>query len=223
VAQRALIQCAVVCRGNIDQFPDEPVVVETNDRIRNWLERLGLIPIMEPLEATTLNAPLGTLDRPATIAATWSAEGLAMLAWALNRFNLPWLDEKVDPFELTDSLSFLHDEAGSLLEGGELRPFDELQACRELLYAVHCRVRQAQRRRERTDFTSWIDPTWLELLCIDRDELIIDRELAVDRKAVVEIDDDRTNVVEWTVRQRHRACIWLVGEYEVYTETPADT
>src|SRR6185312_8974906 len=63
VARRALIQSAVVCRGNIESEPDRPDVVETHSRIQDWLQELDLIPAMEPLEKKLIDAPLGTLGR----------------------------------------------------------------------------------------------------------------------------------------------------------------
>ena len=213
VAQRALIQCAVVCRAAIDQTPDEPGALETYGRVRDWIDALGLAPSMEPLEAELFDAPLGTLDRARTITASWAAEGLAVLAWSLKRLDLPRHDEKVDPFDLTDSLGFLHHNAKALLDGVELRDPEELRACRELLYSIHCRIRQAQRRQGGKDFSNSIEPSWLDLLRIDRSHFLIDDDLAADEKALADVDQIRATEIEWIIRPRHQASIWLVGEY----------
>lgn len=120
VAQRALIQSAVVCRGSIDLDANDPGVGETHDRLRAWLGHLDLTAAMEPAEAEILGAPLGAFNRQQVIRATWAAEGLAVLAWALRRFDLSEHDTRVDPFTLTASLDFLEEDAKSLVNEGEL-------------------------------------------------------------------------------------------------------
>jgi hypothetical protein len=223
VAQRALIQSAVVCRGNIDHDPGHPVVQELHGRIQDWLGRLDLLLAMEPHEARILNAPLGSLDRAQIIRATWAAEGLSILAWALGRYDLPGHDEKVDPFTLTDALNFLDEGASSLLDGPVLRPREQLAACRELFYAIHCRYAKFRREKGGMDFTGWVEPEWLELLGVKGPDLMIGGDLSVGHKAILDADERRVREGENIICERHQASIWLVGEYPVYTETPADT
>ncbi len=223
VAQRALIQSAVVCRGSIDSNPDLPVVVETHNRLRGWLEHLDLRSAMEPIEAEILSAPLGTLQRQQVNRATWAVEGLAILAWALRRFDLPGHDAKVDPFAVTNSLYFLNEEANAVRNEAELRALDELRACRELLYAIDCRFSRFRRGEGCMDIMTWIEQEWLELLGVDRSTLVVDGDLAICGKAVDEAEEDAVRDAGWITMQRHRASNWLVGEYPLYTETPADT
>jgi hypothetical protein len=222
VARRALVQSAVVCRGSLELDASDPDVGETFDRLRAWLEQMALAAEMEPIEAQILSAPLGSLNRRQAINASWAAEGLAVLAWALRRSDLPRHDVQVDPFDLTASLGFLEEDARALVDRAELRSIDELRACREVLYAIHSRYAQRRRTRRRIDFTRWIEPEWLALLYIDRSTFLACGDLAVDGEAIEDADDSLVRVGEWIAQRRHQASIWLVGESPIYTETPAD-
>jgi hypothetical protein len=222
VARRALIQSAVVCRGSIELDAIDPDVGETHERLCAWLEHLDLFPAMEPMEKKILTAPLGALNRQQVIRATWAAEGLAILAWALRRFDLAEHDAKVDPFALTASLGLLDEDAISLVNEAELRAPDELQACREMLYAIHCRFGQHRRGEPRMDFMTWIEPGWLVLLGMDQSAFLVEGDLGIDGKSIDNADETLVKDGEWITQRRHQASIWLLGEYQLYTETPAD-
>ncbi len=222
VAQRALIQSAVVCRGSIDSGAGDPNVEETNDRILAWLDDISLTPEMEPIEAEMLSAPLGALSRQQVIRATWAAEGLAILAWSLRRFDLPQHFIKVDPFALTEALYFLDEDADSLVDNAELRTSDELQACREVFYAIDCRYGQFRRGKRRMSLMEWIEPEWLVLLGIEQSTFLVNGDLGFGGKSMQDADADLVSSGGWITQRRHEASIWLIGEYPLYTETPAD-
>jgi hypothetical protein len=222
VAQRALIQCAVVCRGSLELGASDPDVRETFERLRAWLEDIGIAVDMEPIEARLLNAPLGSLSRQQVIDATWAAEGLTILAWALRRFDLPRHDAKADPFALATSLRFLEEDARIVVDAANLRSIEELRACREVFYAIHCRYGQSRRAKRRIDFTEWLDSEWLPLLGIDQATLLSRGDLAVGDGPIDDAEEDLVRAGEWIARRRHQASIWLVGEYPIYTQTPAD-
>lgn len=222
-ARRALVMSALVCRGSIEGGAGHSEAESLYSNVLSWLARLKLEADLEPFECEVLNRPLGTLDSTQVIRATWAVEGLAVLAWALNHLDFPEYDDKVDPYTVTESLCFLSEGAAELVQSARLRTTAELEAYRELMYAIHCRLRDFDRDKQRKPFATWIDKTWMKILGIDVDHLIVDGDLAVDGKAIGDVHEDRLRSFEWVIGERHRASIWLLGEYPVYSETPVDT
>lgn len=223
VARRALILSAIVCRSNSDHDPTNPDAIDLWGRLKTWIESLDVAAEIKPAEKELIYAPLGSLDDRKRIQATWQAEGFGILAWALGRFPLPKYDQKVDPYELTDSLAFLSEEAADIIKSAELRPRAELNACRELLYAVHCRLRQFFRDKQARSIAAWIEPPWLETLEIES-PLGTTGDLRVGDVEIADAHEDAVRQHEWAVCERHRAAIWLVGEAgPLYSEVPVDT
>jgi hypothetical protein len=213
----------LTCRGFIEKGANDPEAVALQKRLIGWLQRIGLYDLMEPLEDKIINAPLGTLPRETADRTTWTAEGLAVLAWALGHGDLPKHDAQVDLYALTDSLAFLNDSAGDLIAGATLLGQHELRAYRELLYAVHCRLRDFLRNHQKEDFTTWIEQEWLDLLKLSRAQLIAGGDLAIDGKPISGAEGNRVRTTEWAVCEQHRGIIWLIGEYTIYSKTPVDT
>jgi hypothetical protein len=223
VARRALVLSAVVCRSNSDHDPTNPDAIDLWSRLKAWIESLDVAAEIEPAETEMIHAPLGSLDNNKRIRATWHAEGLAILAWALGRSSFPRCGQKVDPYELTDSLMFLDGEAGAVIQTAQLRPRVELDACRQLLYAIHCRLREFQRRKEARSIAHWIEPTWLDALVVDS-PLGRTSDLRVGDVEIADAEEEKVNQYEWAVYERHRAAIWLIGEEgPLYSQVPVDT
>jgi hypothetical protein len=223
VARRSLILAAVVCRGSIDSGAGDAEAESLHKRIPEWLSELGIWDEVEPSEEKVLRAPLGGLAANDVIRVTWYAEGLAVLAWALNRLEFPRHDEKVDPYAVSDSLWFLSEDAAEVISTAKLRGPTEFEACRELLYAIHCRLRGVIRNKRQENFTSWLKRAWIDTLRLDAAHLIVHNDLAIDDKAIYEVEDTRLQECEWVTCERHRAIIWLLGGYPIYSQTPVDT
>jgi hypothetical protein len=223
VARRALVLSAIVCRSNSDHDPANPDAIDLWNRLKAWIDSQDVASEIEPSERDMIYAPLGTLDNTKRIRATWRAEGLAILAWALGRCPFPPYGQKVDPYEVTDSLMFLNEEAGIVIQEAQLRPRAELDACRELLYAIHCRLREFQRRKKARSIAHWIEPTWLEVLGVES-PLAPRGDLRVGDVPIADAAEGKVNEYEWAVHERHRAAIWLVGEEgPSYSEFTVDT
>lgn len=223
VARRALVLAAVVCRGSIDRDAGQPEAESVRNRVLDWLTRLGLWDEVEPWEENVLRADIGKLEAKEVIQSTWYAEGLAVLAWALNRLDLPRHDEKVDPYAVTDSLWFLSEGAADVIRTARLRSELELKACRELLYAIHCRLRDFARHKSRKDFTSWVEQAWMAALKVGAAQLIVQGDLALNGKPIAGVKESCLQEGEWLTRERHRAIIWLYEGYPIYSQTPVDT
>jgi hypothetical protein len=219
VARRALVLAALACRGSLDAVG--PGAADVYARLRAWVDKLALVDELGPDEKSLLEAPLGSLEPLQAARATWHAEGLAVVAWALGRFDLPPHDEKVDPFEVTDAVGLLSDDAW-LLDEPSLRPAHERSALRELLYALHCRLTDFRRHRVPRDVRGWFEPSWLEAVAAG-DLLTDDGDVTLGGRPLTEASEARLEECLWITAERHRASIWLVDGSRSYASTTPDT
>lgn len=224
VARRALILAALSCRGFIETGAGNSEAEELLLRIRNWLQSTGLCEHLEPEETQVIDANLGELEAPQAHRIQWAVEGLSVLAWAVGDSGFPSHDQQVDPYAITDSVGLLSAEAPEFIASAQLRTANELKCCRELMYAVHCRLRDFLRGSNRRDFSSWVDQRWPEVLRLDPARLFVGNELAVGGRALPDVPRNLVQQCEWAVCERHRASIWLIGEeHPTYWNWGVDT
>lgn len=223
ILNRAFAMSALVCRGLTDGGVGNPDAESLHKNILDWSMQLQLGDHLSPNEWAIVQASLGSLTETQIIEASWAVEGLAILAWSLNLLDMPKHDEKVDPYQVTDALGFLSEDLKDIRSSAILRTDEELKACRELLYAIHSRLRDFLRNKNAVRFTTWIDLAWLEVLGIDLDSLVVSNDLAISGKPITSTEMDHLETCEWIIRERHKAIIWVIGEYPVYAETPVDT
>jgi hypothetical protein len=218
-----MVLSAVICRAHSDYGAGNPDAEELLERTSAWVDQLDLRGEMEPSEHKLIDAKIGTLRDRERINATWQTEGLAILAWGLKLFPFPSLDKLVDLYELTDAFYFLNDEAMDVIRSAALRSEHELEACRELFYAVHCRLRQFARNRHTHDMRHWIEPNWIETLKLDN-IFAVDGDLLVGSVPLIDSQEEVWQRMEFATRERHRAAIWLIGEqWPTYCDFPVDT
>ncbi|OYV75198.1 MAG: hypothetical protein B7Z74_01355 [Deltaproteobacteria bacterium 21-66-5] len=213
----------MVCRGSIESGAGQNQAESLHDRIRAWVTRCGLDTEFEPRESEMLRAPLGTLEANQVNVATWEVEGLAILVWALGLSGLPPHDERVDPFEVTDRVWFLHDEAAEMMLDVELRAATELRAYRELVYAIHCRLDDFSRTQTKKDFRAWTESGWFETLGLAPESLIVDNDLAIGGTDISRVEPALIETCTWLTLPRHRASIWLLGDGAPYSKTYVST
>jgi len=222
-ARRSLVLSAIVCFGSINDFSGDPGADAVHERVIDWLTRLSLWDEVEPAEERILRAPFGALTAEEANRAVWRSEGLAVLAWALNWYDLPAHDQQIVPPAAAEAAHFLDDDAGEAIDAAKLRPLAELEAYRELMYAIHSRLRDFIRNSGRKDFTEWIAPEWLDHLKLDSARLIAGGDLAIDNTAISQTDEESVSLCETIASERHRAIIWLYDGRENYSLTQADT
>lgn len=129
IAKRAMILSALVCRGFIDM--DSPSEVEElRARLLPWIDSMGAREEVEKHELVALTAPLGTLDTQTRLNLVWVVEGLAVIAWAMGRYELHDESEVADPQAITQKLLFLSDKAKTLFED-DIKDMERLQALYE--------------------------------------------------------------------------------------------
>lgn len=223
VARRALALAALTARAMLEQDdPSEPWVAEFHRDTLAWVEAVGVGDELEPDEWEVIQRPPGRLDERAQTDATWRLEGLAVLAWALGRFELPPYDELVAPQALIRSLGFPDPEAArTLLARPSLRPPAELEVLRKQLLGLHWRLRDFRLRPQAMDFAAFARDCWFGPMDIGPFRLV-GGDLALEDRAISDVPEDVLGVVSSAAMERHKAVNWLsVGG--VYSRTDTST
>ena len=221
--RRALVLAALSCRGSIEAGAGQPEAESLRTRILDWIAFLNIDEELGSNEKRILQTHLGMLQQKDVIESTWVVEGLAILGWALNLIDLPKHDEKINPIVVTDSLCFLSEEAPDLFASARLRKKTELKAYREVAYAIHCRLKDYAKNKDRKEIVTRVEMAWIDLLRIDPDHFIVCGDLGIYDKEISDAEQERVQDCVWLTFERHRAIIWLLGGHPIYSETPVDT
>jgi hypothetical protein len=222
VAGRALVLSAVTCRGFIEQEAGDKNAEAFREDVLNWLCDLVLKEEIEREEFSLLNSPLGTLTPKQTIDATWRSEGMAVLAWALGKIEMPLYDQMVDPQTVAESLGFMKDQASTSLYSPRLQSSADLRKFDGLMFSLHWRLRQFSLDHAPMNFievarTCWFGP--LETAGLR----FIENDLAIGEKAIGEASEGAFRECLSVAQERHLAANWLLGYGEVYSEVSTDT
>ncbi|HXR47733.1 MAG TPA: DUF4272 domain-containing protein [Candidatus Limnocylindrales bacterium] len=224
VARRALILATVSCRGFIDNDKANASGASSlAKKAKDWLFALGLDEELSDWERKILSTEFGQLQERDRINASWLAEGLVILAWALRRVSLPAFDVQCDPSATANVLGFLQPESETVLAKTSLRPLAELNEYNEFILNVHWRIRDFSLNHRTFDFESLAKKAWGEpvlrfgLKLSEKDIQIGGQPLS---KAPENIWRGLTSITQ----ERHRASNWLIGYasedfYEVTTDT----
>ena len=165
VARRAIVLAIVSCRGVLELDPAREEATRFWTRVSEWWSRLGLSAELEPTEAALLAAPFGTSPQQDLVNASWRAEALSVLAWALQRVGLPSHDEQADPAGVGRTLGFLQDH--TVLESPALRPIAELEHYSNVAFTVHWRLREFSLNPRALDFAEFCKTAWFGPLPLD--------------------------------------------------------
>lgn len=223
VAARTLVLLCVVARANIERDAHEEWAPRAVEMALDVLSDNALWDEVEPAERALLEAPLGRLDERALINGTWRAEGLGVLAWGLQKFDLPPIDEPVDVTALTEALGMADAEgAASLLALPQLRPHDDLRRLSEQLFTAHWRLREFDLTGGPLDLAAFAREAWFGPLEIDGLPLA-DGDLAIGGLPLVAADPNDVREANSILSERRTAVGWLLGEDELYSEVPIDT
>jgi hypothetical protein len=108
VARRTMALAAVGARALLEQEEStDPGVEQTRQRLLKWVEAIGVGDELEPNEWKVIQLPLRAIPPKDALNASWRIDGLAVLAWALNHFELPAHDVLADPGHLLPSVGLL--------------------------------------------------------------------------------------------------------------------
>lgn len=222
VLARASCLSAVVCRSFIDPSAGEEQFEALNARITPWLAQSGAASELEPWEARALALPLGSLDTRTRIDGTWASEGLAVLAWALTRHDLPPHDVSVDPQSLTDALGFLQTPDPATATPPMLRPAADIEAAGERAFILHWRLRDFSLAPRHMDFADFAATAWFGPFDIAGIPLA-DGDLAIGGTPIAHADPDRLRQAFSIAQERHKAFNWLRGYHDLYSEVDTST
>src|SRR5579871_6385568 len=137
-----MVLSAVACRALIEKDAGKPGAEKLREDVVQWLTNIGIAGEMEAAEATLLSTPLGKLDRRSAIDASWSAEGMVVLAWVLGRASLPMFDVQCEPSEVANAMGFLAERESTVLPHPLLRDASEVSVGEETYLTLHWRLRQ---------------------------------------------------------------------------------
>jgi hypothetical protein len=224
VTRRALALTAVAARATLEIDASQlDNADEQRERILHWIDELGIGDELEPDEWKVLQRPVGKLDERLHTNAMWRVEGLVVLAWALQRFEMPPDDELVVPMEVYRSVGLLNvDVAREILAEATLRCDEELEAMQTHLLMLHWRLRNYSLQPEAMDFAAFSQHCWIGSFDIDTFRLI-DNDLAIGEQAIHDAPDDQVRLSNSIAMERHLAINWLAGDSEIYSETDTST
>jgi hypothetical protein len=229
-----------VAQGEYTARENEPI----RRNLLGWIKQSGLNPELEAEEHRFLATSVGRASERDLIDAEWRSEGLAVLMWALQRFELPQYDQGSTEDLAAERIGFL----SSVSEADRsqpplLRPSREINRFQSHITIVSWRLTQFRLSREhplyqvalsglgtgRTgvgegmDFVGYLraHPSfkgyWLDgLKVVEGDLAIGDSSIA---KASREDVKKRTSIVT----ERQIASYWLLGDDEIYSKVNAAT
>ncbi|MGY0613206.1 DUF4272 domain-containing protein [Luteimonas sp. A501] len=216
VLRRALALASVVARAGLEPRADGPEAAAMHRRMLDWLRVTGLHAALEPAEAALVEAPLGSLSDAAVVDASWRAEGIQVLAWALDRHGPVPHDRMVDPDDVAWTLGFLDDAAPDMLHDAALRGDREIDTFLARQLALHWRLREYSLRPGPMDFAAVVaNGGWARLDIDDAD--LVDDDLAIDGLRIDRADAAQLARCTSIAGERHRAASWLAGADPVYS------
>jgi hypothetical protein len=143
VAARAVVLACVVARASVEYDAAEHWAPTAAERAWRIARRRASRREAEEHELALLAVPLGELADGPRIDGTWRIEGVAVLAWALSRFELPASDDEADTNEVMAALGMSDGDVDvELLARATLRPRAEIERLAEELLAAHRRLHE---------------------------------------------------------------------------------
>lgn len=222
VAQRALVLASVVCRGSIEQDAGNQEADRFRFKILDWLKSCDAESELEESERDTLLTPLGKLSPEQHSTATWRAEGVAVLAWAIYRAALPQYYGFSPPRAVADALGWLTEAGCRLVASAQLRPATEISALAQRLFALHWRIADFRLRRTPINFRAFAQEAWFGPLDITGLSLI-DDDLAFGNQPIGSISGHDFSMQQRLTEERRRAVEWLVGNDTIYSGVDLST
>jgi hypothetical protein len=223
-----MVLAAVVFRAYVEMnLKDLPAdsLKPGRDHVFAWLKGLGATAEMERQERAFLYAPFGRADPVLVTNAAWRGEGLAVLAWALNRFALPVYDEQAFPPDpAQEAVGFIKpDVAREVLESASLRSPDDIER-----YATHATLVTWRFRTFRMYPGPWDFEAYLHRHAAFRDSWldglrILDGDLAVGDQPIAQAPAEKVQNCERMAVERQIAAYWLEGDDAVYSKVDPTT
>jgi hypothetical protein len=220
VARRALVLATISCRGVLELDPDREEAARFWSRVSSWWTRLGLDAELEPAEADLMAAPFGTAPRQDLVNASWRSEALGVLAWALQRAQLPPHDRQVNTAGVGRTLGFLQDQ--TVLDSPTLGSAATLEKYANVALTIHWRLRDFSLNPRALDFAVFCKTAWFGPLSLDGVRLV-DGDLAIGDQPISRASERDVRTAMSIAQERHQAANWLLDASESLSETDTST
>ncbi|MBI4614204.1 MAG: DUF4272 domain-containing protein [Planctomycetes bacterium] len=220
VARRALVLAVVSCRGSLENDPDRAGAAAFWERVLLWWRSVEIDSSLESAEADLLSATFGELPGQSSVNASWRAEALVVLAWALRRRDIPPHDIQADPRATASALGFL--QPTTVLKAPELRSIDELNAYKDVAFTVHWRLREFSLRHTAMDFQALCKASWFGPFSLSGVQ-ILENDLAVAGKPLAFASAASVRLATSIASERHQAANWLADATVPFSETDTST
>ncbi len=222
VRDRAWVLSCVVARAFAETFDDRAEAATLQSRILTWIHDVGFDDEFEYEEREMVEADLGSLDQQTVVNGTWRSESLAVLAWALGRYEVPAHDELADPSGVAHSVGFLAENARDEASDLELRSEEEIAARGAVLLGLHWRVRDFTIRPEAMDFAEFARDSWFGGFPLEGIALA-DGDLSIDGVPIADAPQESFDRCQSIAVERHQAVNWLQGCNPVFSEVDTST
>lgn len=219
LAARAVLSCALAMRADLEAHEDREAAAALMRATREWLAREGFASEADPEERAALEAAPGTLGEAAREQCAARAEAAAVLAWALQRANLPGFDIDADATAVATALNLLRPAGRDLATHSRLRERDAMMSLLDALGAVHWRVLEHTRRPQaRVSMQRFAAATHRWPSAVVPCELDAGGDLAIAGCPLRELDALTLLGLLRRVQERHRALLWALGQQRDYRD-----
>jgi len=189
--------------------------------ILRWLQQIGIAGELEQSEIDLISAQLGALDRKKAINATWQAEGMVVLAWALGWAELPACEVQCEPSDIANGLGFLASRAETPLQEPRLRDTEEIEKWADTYLTLHWRLRLLDSDPGHLDFVSSVERCTWGPLRLDMLNLI-DNDILIHGVRIDQLDERKHRGTISIVQERHQAFNWLLGFESLYSRVTTE-
>jgi hypothetical protein len=217
VARRAVALTLLSARGVLERELTSPHTHANHARLVEWADELAVDDEVEPWEWDALRTAPGMLDPQVAIDAVWRVEGLAVLAWAVYRADLPRYDRTADLEGTWAAVGLFHDaRVRELCWNPMLRPAAELDALRRLMRGYHKRLHDHRSAEPGTLRGFAADALFggFDPAAFDR----LDGELALRGLRLDSAPPDVLATCQSIAVERHRAIEWVCRGPAVYSD-----
>jgi len=232
VAARVVVLAAVSRRAFLEQEAEhgtagDDAAGERFDLVA-WLEAEGLADAVSPSERRLLAAPLGQLGRETADEASWAAEALVALGWALNLVpSIPPYDAPADPSALLESVPAPWDKTAIFLALDKLRPEPEIAVERDEAELWHWRAELAAAlpnaaEPERAELARAVREVTQDAAAAGLIPPPIDADFPVRGRPYGAIPDDERAILADIATQRLHALNWLCGFGSDWDDVPLE-
>jgi hypothetical protein len=209
IARRAVALLFLSLRGLLERDSDTQPHTDVNySRLQEWTDELSIDDEFEPWEWETIRTLPGQLAPQMAANAGWRVEGLAVLAWALYRGELPRYDQVADADLTWDAIGYLHEaKIRELWANPIVRTRSELEAYYRQMKRYHHRLLARWEATTNEGHRSEDDPSlksqdWAALGQVDG-------ELALRGVRLDRVSPELLGTCLSIARERHQAISWL--------------